>query len=195
MPSPPLSLARKTRAAARFSRASVDAGVARLRSWVRRSIFGKLWRGARGEAAQPKATAPEFIEEQTLEPVDRDLWRSLVLLRRVLGRHPKARKVFPHLAMLERKLRKGEAEVRRLPVQLVDQACQQLVSVSTEDETEVLAELLERMGHGIAAMTLRAQDLPQDFSLSRFAPEVLECDEAEVQPWAETTLGKAQQRG
>jgi hypothetical protein len=122
--------------------------------------------------------------------------RSRALLRRVLDRHPGARKVFPHLAMMERALRRrGEAGLHRLPPPLLERACAQLASVTTGDETAEFAELLERAGHPAAAAALRQEELPQDFSLSRFAPEVLECDASAIQPWQETTLGDVGPRG
>lgn len=151
--------------------------------------FDRLLRRLGLRATRRRPTAIEAEAHETEADGDRTLQRSRALLKQVLGRHPQARKVFPHLAMLERALRGGsEGALQRLSPAVVERACSQLASVASEDDTAALDLLLRRTGHATAADLLRSEELPDDFSLSRFSPEVSECDPALLHAWAATMI-------
>jgi hypothetical protein len=101
---------------------------------------------------------------------------ALATLKQVLDRHPKARKVFGHLALLEQGLRHlGADMLQRMSPGTLQRAQRQLASVATEEETRPLMALLEQAGfpQELAAPAPRPAE---DFGISRFAPEVTEAD-------------------
>jgi hypothetical protein len=75
-------------------------------------------------------------------------------LRALLGRHPEAARLLPHLAFIERALRKnGSSAIPDLPLSVLHRGLAQLNSVAHGEPGEGLAELRRRLGLAIAART------------------------------------------
>jgi hypothetical protein len=156
-----------------------------------RRLF-RLFRAVLGARRSPVAPAPATPARRQADP---EVQHVLAALKQVLDRHPKARKVFGHLALLEQGLcHLGADMLQRMSPGTLQRAQQQLASVATEEETRPLTALLEQAGllQALAPAPLPASGLADDFSVSRFTPEVTEADPAAyfqlMRAWQDTLV-------
>jgi len=156
-----------------------------------RRLFSHL-KAALGARRVPAPTARATPVRRETDP---EVQRVLTALKQVLDRHPKARKVFGHLALLEQGLRHlGADMLQRMSPSTLQRAQRQLASVATEEETRPLMELLEQAGllQTLAPAPLAASGTADDFSVSRFTPEVTEADPAAyfelMRAWQDTLV-------
>lgn len=100
------------------------------------------------------APAPKHAEPAREPRSGQALRRAHRELRELLGRHPDAPKMLPHLAFIEQGLRRdGSDAIPRLPLSVLHRGLAQLNSVTRDGQGEGLAELRRRLGRAIEHRT------------------------------------------
>ena len=126
-------------------------------------------------AAKPCVSRPEV----STDPIAKEILQITDELRQRLDRHTLSRKVFPHLAVLERELkRSGYRSLSTLPPELLDAALGQLVFITGRIPGE-LCTLRAKVLEAIFARAPAAGDLGGQMARSMFdAPDEVQVSDA-----------------
>jgi hypothetical protein len=176
-----------------------------IASIVRRALqCGRRWMAARRKPAIA-TRAPRVMRAPA--PTDAVLLRAQNALRQVLDRHPQARHVFAHLALLEQGLaHMGVRILPRLSRHSLERVRRQLLTVASDAEARPLLELLQPVIDAQAAPRSAPASEPapepalepvDDFQLSRFgSPEISEVDATTyfeaMRAWQDTLVEEEQ---
>ena len=168
-----------------------------------RRLASTLYARTRASFAAKAAPPAPSANGQMWDGIDPAVKHVVSMLKTALDRHPRARKVFGHLALLEQGLlHLGIDMLRHMSAGTLRRARLQLASVASEEESRPLIELIDlayQEAYQEACQQQCAEALRPlaDFSPSRFAEDASEGDPLAyfelMRAWQDTLVEETEQ--